>query len=206
MAEFIKIYPDNPNPKEIKKVVNILKSGGLVIYPTDTVYGLGCDITNTKALERIARIKGVKLEKSNFSFICEDLSNLSDYVKQIDTSTFKILKRALPGAYTFILPGSKKLPNPFKKRKTVGIRVPNNSIILALVKALGNPIVSTSIRDEDEVLEYTTDPELIFEKWEKLVDVVIDGGYGDNEASTVIDLSQDIPEIIREGKGSLEIF
>jgi tRNA threonylcarbamoyl adenosine modification protein (Sua5/YciO/YrdC/YwlC family) len=206
MADLIKIYSDNPNPKEIQRVVNILKKGGLVIYPTDTVYGLGCDITNIKALERIARIKGVKLEKANFSFICKDLSNLSDYVKQINTSTFKILKRALPGAYTFILPGSKNLPNPFKKRKTVGIRVPDNSIILSLVEVLGNPIVSTSIRDEDDILEYTTDPELILEKWDNLVDVVIDGGYGDNEASTVIDLSENEPQIIREGKGSLEIF
>ncbi|BAO76999.1 L-threonylcarbamoyladenylate synthase [Winogradskyella sp. PG-2] len=206
MAEFIKIYPENPNPKAIQRIVDILKSGGLVIYPTDTVYGLGCDITNLKALERIARIKGVKLEKSNFSFVCEDLSNLSDYVKQIDTSTFKILKRALPGAYTFILPGSKNLPNPFKKRKTVGIRVPDNSIALALVNTLGNPIVSTSIRDDDDVLEYTTDPELIHEKWDNLVDVVIDGGYGGNEASTIIDLSVVPPEIIREGKGNLEIF
>lgn len=206
MADLIKIYSDNPNPKEIQRVVNILKKGGLVIYPTDTVYGLGCDITNIKALERIARIKGVKLEKANFSFICKDLSNLSDYVKQINTSTFKILKRALPGAYTFILPGSKNLPNPFKKRKTVGIRVPDNSIILSLVEVLGNPIVSISIRDEDDILEYTTDPELILEKWDNLVDVVIDGGYGDNEASTVIDLSENEPQIIREGKGSLEIF
>lgn len=206
MAEFIKIYPENPNPKAIQRVVNVLKSGGLVIYPTDTVYGLGCDITNIKALERIAKIKGVKQEKSNFSFVCEDLSNLSDYVKQIDTTTFKILKRALPGAYTFILPGSKSLPNPFKKRKTVGIRVPDNSIALALVSSLGNPVVSTSIRDEDDVLEYTTDPELILEKWDNLVDIVIDGGYGGNEASTIIDLSTDPPEIIREGKGSLEIF
>lgn len=206
MADFIKIYQDNPSPKEIQKIVNVLKKGGLVIYPTDTVYGLGCDITNIKALEKIARIKGVKLEKSNFSFICQDLSNLSDYVKQINTSTFKILKRALPGAYTFILPGSKNLPNPFKKRKTVGIRVPDNSIILALVEALGNPIVSTSIRDDDDILEYTTDPELIHEKWDKLVDVVIDGGYGDNEASTIIDLSEEEPVIVREGKGNLEIF
>jgi tRNA threonylcarbamoyl adenosine modification protein (Sua5/YciO/YrdC/YwlC family) len=206
MAEFIKIFPENPNPKAIQKVVNVLKRGGLIIYPTDTVYGLGCDITNIKALEKIARIKGVKLEKSNFSFVCEDLSNLSDYVKQIDTTTFKILKRALPGAYTFILPGSKNLPNPFKKRKTVGIRVPDNSIALALVSALGNPIVSTSIRDDDEVVEYTTDPELILEKWESKVDIVIDGGYGGNEASTIIDLSEDEPIIIREGKGSLEIF
>ncbi len=206
MAEFIKIYPENPNPKAIQKIVNVLKKGGLIIYPTDTVYGLGCDITNTKALERIAKIKGVKLEKSNFSFVCEDLSNLSDYVKQIDSTTFKILKRALPGAYTFILPGSKQLPNPFKKRKTVGIRVPDNSIALALVSALGNPIVSTSIRDDDDIVEYTTDPELILEKWNNLVDIVIDGGYGGNEASTIIDLSVEPPEIIREGKGSLEIF
>lgn len=206
MAEFIKIYPENPNPKAIQKVVEVLKRGGLVIYPTDTVYGLGCDITNIKALERIAQIKGVKLEKSNFSFVCEDLSNLSDYVKQINTSTFKILKRALPGPYTFILPGSKSLPNPFKKRKTVGIRVPDNSISLALVSALGNPIVSTSIRDEDDILEYTTDPELILEKWDNLVDMVIDGGYGGNEASTIVDLSGDSPVVVREGKGSLEIF
>lgn len=206
MAQLIKIYEENPNPKEIKKVVDVLKRGGLVIYPTDTVYGLGCDITKIKALEKIARIKGVKLEKSNFSFICEDLSNLSDYVKQIDTSTFKILKRALPGPYTFILPGSKNLPNPFKKRKTVGIRVPDNAITIEIVKQLGNPLVSTSIRDEDFVVEYTTDPELILEKWGDLVDIVIDGGYGDNEASTVIDLSEDEPIIVREGKGSLEIF
>ncbi|AUC77028.1 MULTISPECIES: L-threonylcarbamoyladenylate synthase [Flavobacteriaceae] len=206
MAEFIKIYEENPNPKEIKKVVNILKKGGLIIYPTDTVYGLGCDITNSKALERIARIKGVKLEKANFSFICHDLSNLSDYVKQIDSTTFKILKRALPGPYTFILPGSKTLPAAFKKKKEVGIRVPNNAIALEIVKALGNPIVSTSIRDEDTILEYTTDPELILEKWGNLVDLVIDGGYGDNQGSTIIDLSGDEPEVIREGKGSLEIF
>ncbi|MBL86437.1 MAG: threonylcarbamoyl-AMP synthase [Winogradskyella sp.] len=206
MAEFIKIYPENPNPKAVQKVVEVLKRGGLVIYPTDTVYGLGCDITNIKALERIAQIKGVKLEKSNFSFVCEDLSNLSDYVKQINTSTFKILKRALPGPYTFILPGSKSLPNPFKKRKTVGIRVPDNSIALALVNALGNPIVSTSIRDEDDIIEYTTDPELILEKWNNLVDLVIDGGYGGNEASTIIDLSDESPKVVREGKGPLDIF
>ena len=164
MAEFIRIYEDNPSPKEIKRVVEVLRKGGLVIYPTDTVYGLGCDITNTKALEKIARIKGIKLAKANWSFICTDLSNLSDYVRQIDTATFKILKRALPGPYTFILPGNNNLPKEFKKKKTVGIRIPDNSIIKALVEGLGNPIVSTSIRDEDDVLEYTTDPELILEK------------------------------------------
>lgn len=206
MAEFIKIYAENPNPKEIKRVVNVLRKGGLVIYPTDTVYGLGCDITNTKALEKIARIKGIKLEKANWSFICADLSNLSDYVRQIDTTTFKILKRALPGPYTFVLPGNSNLPKVFKKKKTVGIRVPDNSIAKALVEELGNPIVSTSIRDEDEMLEYTTDPSLIYEKWENLVDIVIDGGYGDNVASTVVDLSGDEPEVIRAGKGSLDIF
>lgn len=206
MAEYVKVYEDNPNPKAIASIVAVLKKGGLIIYPTDTVYGLGCDITNTKALERIAKIKGVKLEKANFSFICHDLSNLSDYVKQIDTSTFKILKRALPGPYTFILPGAKTLPSVFKKKKTVGIRVPDNNIALEIVKQLGNPIISTSIRDEDDVIEYTTDPELILEKWDNLVDLVIDGGYGDNVASTIIDLSENQPEIIREGKGSLEIF
>ncbi|MFV0540502.1 MAG: L-threonylcarbamoyladenylate synthase [Aestuariibaculum sp.] len=206
MAEFIKLYEENPNSKQIAKVVGVLKRGGLIIYPTDTVYGLGCDITNIKALERIAQIKGVKLEKANFSFVCHDLSHLSDYVKQIDTSVFKILKRALPGPYTFILPGSKNLPNPFKKKKTVGIRVPDNAIALEIVKQLGNPIVSTSIRDEDEIIEYTTDPELILEKWGSLVDVVIDGGYGDNEASTVIDFSENNPVVVREGKGALDIL
>jgi tRNA threonylcarbamoyl adenosine modification protein (Sua5/YciO/YrdC/YwlC family) len=206
MAQFIKIYENNPNEVAIKKVVEVLKNGGLVIYPTDTVYGLGCDITNTKALERIAKIKGVKLEKANFSFICSDLSHISDYIKQIDTSTFKILKRALPGPYTFILPGNNNLPKEFKKKTTVGIRVPDNAIALEMVRQLGNPIVSTSIHDEDEVLEYSTDPELIFEKWQNLVDLVIDGGYGDNIGSTIIDLSGFEPVVIREGKGSLEVL
>ena len=193
MAELIRLYEENPNPKDIKRVVDVLKKGGLVIYPTDTVYGLGCDITNNKALEKLARLKGVKLEKANWSFICYDLSNLSDYTKQIESTTFKV-------------PGSKSLPNVFKKKKTVGIRVPDNNIILELVKALGNPIVSTSIRDEDEILEYTTDPELIHEKWDKLVDIVIDGGYGDNQASTILDFTNGDVEVIREGKGSLDVL
>lgn len=206
MPELIKIYEQNINPRQIQKAVDVLKKGGLIIYPTDTVYGLGCDITNKSAMQKIAQIKGVKLDKANFSFVCKDLSNLSDYVKQIDTATFKLLKRALPGAYTFILPGSKTLPNAFKNKKTVGIRVPDNSIAIELVSLLGNPIVSTSIHDEDEVLEYTTDPELIYEKWQSKVDLVIDGGYGDNHASTVIDLTGETPEIIREGKGSLDVL
>jgi tRNA threonylcarbamoyl adenosine modification protein (Sua5/YciO/YrdC/YwlC family) len=206
MAQFLKIYEDNPNESAIKKVVDVLKNGGLVIYPTDTVYGLGCDITNSKALERIAKIKGIKLEKANFSFICHDLSHISDFIKQIDTSTFKLLKKALPGPYTFILPGNNSLPKEFKKKTTVGIRVPDNNIALEIVRQLGNPIVSTSIHDEDEVLEYSTDPELIFEKWQNLVDLVIDGGYGDNIGSTIIDLSGDAPIVLREGKGSLDIL
>jgi tRNA threonylcarbamoyl adenosine modification protein (Sua5/YciO/YrdC/YwlC family) len=206
MAFFVKVYNQNPNATEINKIVGILKKGGLIIYPTDTVYGLGCDITNAKAVEKIARIKGIKVDKSNFSFICNDLSHLSDYVKQIDTPTYKLLKRALPGPYTFILPGSKSLPKVFKKKKTVGIRIPNNNIVRAIVKALGNPIISTSIHDEDDVIEYTTDPELIFEKWEHLVDGVIDGGFGGNLASTIIDLTDAVPKIIREGKGTTDIL
>jgi len=206
MSEFIKIYSNNPNPAAIDEVVRVLQKGGIVIYPTDTVYGLGCDITKTRGLERIAKIKGVKLEKANFSFVCNDLSHLSDYVQQIDSATFKILKRALPGPYTFILPGNNNLPKAFKKKKTVGIRVPDNDITRAIIEALGNPIVSTSIYDEDDIIEYTTDPELIYEKWQNKVDMVIDGGYGDNVASTVIDFSNGEVEVIREGKGSLDIL
>jgi tRNA threonylcarbamoyl adenosine modification protein (Sua5/YciO/YrdC/YwlC family) len=183
-----------------------LRNGGLVIYPTDTVYGLGCDITNTKALERIAKIKGIKPEKANWSFVCSDLSNLSDYVKQLDTPTFKILKGCLPGAFTFILPGNNNLPSAFKKKTTVGIRVPDNNIVIEIVKSLGNPIVSTSIHDDDAVLEYSTDPELIFEKWQNLVDLVIDGGYGDNLASTIVDLTGHEPVVVREGKGIVDFL
>lgn len=205
MGTFIKIYEENPNPEEIKKVVSVLKKGGLIIYPSDSVYALGCDINNYKALEKVARIKGVKLDKANFSFVCESISNISNYVTHISTPTFKILKRALPGPYTFILPGNNNLPKAFKKKKEVGIRVPNNEIVLAIVRELGNPIISTSIYDEDEIVEYTTDPELIYEKWGSQVDLVIDGGYGGNIPTTVINLCGDKPELIREGEGSLEI-
>ncbi|ANW95525.1 translation factor Sua5 [Wenyingzhuangia fucanilytica] len=206
MAKLVRIYTDNPNEKEILKIVEVLKNGGVIIYPSDTVYALGCDITNYKAMERVAKIKNIKLEKNSFSIVCNDLSHLSDYTKPIDTSTFKILKRAFPGPYTFVLPAINNMPKAFKKRKTVGIRVPDNSITRRIIELLGNPLVSSSIYDEDEVIEYTTDPELIHEKWDDLVDVVIDGGYGDNVASTVIDLSEGEPVVLREGKGSLDIL
>lgn len=205
MAVRLKIFEENPSPKVISKVVKELRSGGLVIYPSDTVYALGCDITKNKALERIARIKGDKLEKAKFAFVCRDLSNLSDFVRQIDTRTFKILKRALPGPYTFILPGNNNLPAVFKKKKEVGIRVPDHSVPLAIVEELGNPIVTTSIRDEDEILEYTTDPDLIWEKWQDKIDVFLDAGYGGNVASTVIDLTGDEPLLVRQGKGTIEL-
>ena len=204
MSQLIKIYNDNPNPKAIDKVVDVLRRGGVIIYPTDTVYGLGCDISNTAALEKVARLRGVKLAKANFSFIFYDLSNLSDYIRQIETYIYKILKKSLPGPYTFILKGNNKLPKAFKKRKTVGIRIPDNNIVRDIVKALGNPIVSTSIYDEDEVIEYTTDPELIFEKWQNRVDLVIDGGYGGNQPSTIVDLTDDEIVIVREGKGPID--
>jgi tRNA threonylcarbamoyl adenosine modification protein (Sua5/YciO/YrdC/YwlC family) len=205
MAEIIKLYEENTDQKQLRKIAKAMKEGALVIYPTDTVYGLGCDITNKAAVERIAQIKGVKSDKANFSFICESLSNLSDYTSQIDSGTFKLLKRNLPGPYTFILSGNNNLPGIFKKKKTVGIRVPDNAIALGLVRELGNPIISTSIKDDDEVLEYTTDPSLIAEKWDKLVDIVIDAGFGGNVGSTVIDLTTAEPTVIREGKGSIEL-
>ena len=201
----VKIYDENPDPRQIRKVVDVLRNGGIIIYPTDTVYGLGCDITNTKAVEKVARIKGVDVEKSNFSFICSDLSHLSDFTKPISNQIFKIIKRYSPGPFTFILNANNNVPKYFKgKKKTVGIRVPDNSIIHEIVKELGNPILSTSVHDDDEILEYTTDPELIEEKYTDNVDLVIDGGYGGNIPSTIIDCTTDYPEIIRQGKGIFE--
>ncbi|PQB04071.1 L-threonylcarbamoyladenylate synthase [Aureitalea marina] len=201
----LKIYPENPNPKQVEQVVEVLKKGGLIVFPTDTVYAFGCDLNNNKALHRLADIRGVDLAKANFSFICSDLSNLSDFTRQIDNPTYKILRRTLPGPYTFILPGSSKLPSAFKKKKEVGIRVPDHSVARSIVETLGNPLVSASLYDDDEILEYTTDPELIHEKWIDKVDLVVDSGYGGNVPSTVIDLRGDQPELIREGKGSVEI-
>lgn len=203
----IKIYPENPNEKAIQQVVEVLKKGGLIIYPTDTIYGLGCDITNQKAIEKICRLRGIKPDKANFSFICSDLSHISDYIKPIDTTTFRLLKKTLPGPFTFILEANNNVPKLLSSnKKTVGIRVPDNNIAREIVKQLGNPIISTSIRDEDEVLEYSTDPELIHEKYEDKVDIVIDGGYGGNEPSTVVDCTSGEFNVIREGKGILESF
>lgn len=203
----IKIYPENPNEKMIQQVVDVLKKGGIIIYPTDTVYGLGCDITNQKAIERICKIRGIKPEKANFSFVCYDLSHISDYTKPIDNETYRILKRSLPGPFTFIFNASKNVPKLLSSnKKTVGIRVPDNNIARCIVKMLENPIMSTSIHDDDEIIEYSTDPELIHEKYEHLVDLVIDGGFGDNQASTVVDCSDGDFEVIRQGKGDLDLY
>jgi tRNA threonylcarbamoyl adenosine modification protein (Sua5/YciO/YrdC/YwlC family) len=203
----IKIYPENPNEKSIEQVVQVLRKGGIIIYPTDTVYGLGCDITNHKAIEAICKIRNIKPEKANFSFVCYDLSHISDYIKPIDNTIFRVLKKALPGPFTFIFNASHNVPKLLSSnKKTVGIRVPDNNIARCIVKELGNPILSTSIRDEDDIIEYSTDPELIYEKYEGLVDLVIDGGYGDNVASTVVDCTSGDFEIIREGKGELGMY
>ena len=200
----VKLFNDNPNQREILKIVEVLRNGGLIIYPTDTIYGLGCDITNTKAVEKVARIKGVKIEKNNFSFICSDLSHLADYTKPIPNPVFKLMKKNLPGAFTFILEANNNLPKYFKGKRTVGIRVPDNNIIREIIRELGNPILSTSIKDDDEILEYTTDPELIYEKYSEIADVVIDGGYGDIVPSTIVDCTGEEIMIVREGKGVLE--
>ncbi|MBJ10915.1 MAG: threonylcarbamoyl-AMP synthase [Flavobacteriales bacterium] len=201
----LKIYPENPNEKKIQQVVECLKDGGVIIYPTDTVYGLGCDIFKQKAVEKIASIKKVNIKKHNFSFICSDLSHLSDFTKPIDRSTYKLMKKALPGAFTFILNANNTIPKLFKNnRKTIGIRVPNHNIPRNIVELLGNPILTTSIRDDDSIVEYSTDPELIYEKYKKQVDIVIDCGYGNLVPSTIVDCSKVEIEIIRQGLGKLD--
>lgn len=198
----LKIYPENPNLREIDKVVETLRDGGLVIYPTDTVYAIGCDALNVRAVEKICQMKGINPQKSNLAIICYDLSNLSEYAK-VNNAAFKLMKKNLPGPFTFILPTSSELPKIYKNRKEVGIRVPDNNIIRTLVKELGNPILTMSVHDDDDVIEYTTDPELINEKYEHQVDIVIDGGYGGTEASTIVDCTTDDFEIVRQGKGAL---
>jgi tRNA threonylcarbamoyl adenosine modification protein (Sua5/YciO/YrdC/YwlC family) len=202
-AEFIKLYPKNPDPRRIEHIVKVLRSGGVIIYPTDTIYGMGCDIHNARAVERVARIKGIKPTKNDFSFICYDLSHIADYAR-VGNQAFKLMKKLLPGPYTFLLEASGNVPKLLNtNKKTVGIRVPDHDIPRQIVQELGNPIITTSIRDEDEVIEYSTDPELIFEKFQHQVDIVIDGGYGGNVPSTIVDATEDEFSIIRQGLGEL---
>ena len=203
MAKIIKIYPDNPQDSAINEVVKTLNNGGLIIYPSDTVYALGCNIFDIRAMEKLAQLKKVKLEKAHFSIICNDLSHLSEFTRPVNTAVFRYLKNNVPGPFTFILEASKSLPLAYKGKKTVGIRVPDHPVPHLIVERLGHPIASTSIKDDDEVIEYSTDPELIAEKYDHLVDIVIDSGYGDNVASTVVDLTSGEPEILRQGKGIL---
>jgi tRNA threonylcarbamoyl adenosine modification protein (Sua5/YciO/YrdC/YwlC family) len=199
----IRIHPDTPAQRQIIRVVEIIRAGGIIIYPTDTIYGLGCDIFNMKAIERIARIKGVNAEKSRFSLICHDLSHISDYTRPINNTTFKLMRNYLPGPYTFILEANNNVPKIFKsKKKTVGIRIPKNNIPLEIVKELGHPILTTSIHDLDLVIEYPTDPELIHENFKNLVDLVIDGGFGHNIPSTIVDCTGSEPVIVRQGLGT----
>ncbi len=203
----IRIHPDNPQPRQIQSVVECLRKGGVIIYPTDTVYGIGCDINSRKAVERVCQIRGIKPEKATFSFICSDLSNISEYCSQIDNAVFKLMKSVLPGPYTFILGANSKVPKMLhSKRHTVGIRIPDNRIPLAIVQELGNPIMTASLRDDDDLMEYGTDPELIHERYENMVDMVIDGGYGGLEASTVLDCADGDITLIREGKGPVDFL
>lgn len=207
MAEFLKINPDNPQFNRIDRVVTTLKKGGLVIYPTDTVYGIGCDLYNKKAVEKLCRLKGIKANKINLSFICYDLSDITQYARGISNPVFKLMKKALPGPFTFILEASTNVPKILDtKKKQVGIRIPENNITREIVRELGNPIVNMSIKDGDEIIEYTTDPEFIYEDFDKLVDIAIDGGYGQNVPSTVVNCIDDSFEVIREGLGDIEEY
>jgi tRNA threonylcarbamoyl adenosine modification protein (Sua5/YciO/YrdC/YwlC family) len=201
----LRIYPENPNQDRIRKVVDVLEEGGIIIYPTDTVYAIGCDIKANKSIDKIARMKGLNPQNPDMSLIFHDMSQLSEYTIIRDNSVFKLLKRNLPGPFTFIVQANSTIPKLFKnKKKTVGIRIPDNNIVLELVKELGRPIITTSIHDPDEVIEYTTDPELIYEKYQDFAEIVINGGYGRNEASTIVDCTSEEIRIIRQGLGILE--
>lgn len=192
----------------IGKVIQTLKSGGVIVFPTDTVYAMGCDATNTKAVQRVCQIKGIPLEKSKFSFICYDLSNITDYAKHINTPTFKLMRKSLPGPFTFILNASSGVPDRFfggKKKKTIGIRIPDNEITRIIIKELQGPLMATSVHDDDGIIDYITDPEMIHEKFEKLVDMVIDGGPGGNQPSTIVDCTNDEIHILRQGKGEIDL-
>lgn len=203
-AEFIRVFEENPQLKKITRIVEILRNDGVIIYPTDTVYGLGCDIFNRRAIEKLSRIKGINPRKTHLTFICYDLSDISKYARSISTPVFKLMKKTLPGPFTYVLKAGSNVPDIFQSRKkTVGIRIPDNNIARSIVRELGNPVITTSLKDEDIVVEYPTDPELIFDTYKNLVDAVVDGGNGDNMPSTVVDCSEDAFEIIREGKGDL---
>jgi len=203
----IHIHQDNPDPRRIKKAVECLKDGGVIIYPTDTVYAFGCDVYNKKAMERLCHIKGIDIKKHNLSFICYDLSHISDFTKHLDTSTYKLMKKTLPGPYTFILNANTSIPKLFKnKKKEIGIRIPDNNIPREIVKELGNPIVTTSVKDNDMIVEYSTDPEIIYEYFHNKVDLVISGGYGENTPSTIVKCTGILPEILRKGKGDTSLF
>ncbi|MGB0525971.1 MAG: L-threonylcarbamoyladenylate synthase [Flammeovirgaceae bacterium] len=207
MATFLSINPDNPEERKLRQVVDVLAKGGLIIYPTDTVYGIGCDLTNQRAVQRLCQLKGIKPNKMNLSFICYDLSDISSYAKQLDNSVFKLMKKTLPGPYTYILESSNKVPKILNvKKKQVGIRVPDHNIPRLIVQMLGNPIISSSIKDDDNVIEYTTDPSLIYDNYHKLVDIVIDGGYGGNIPSTVVNCTNSAFEVVREGAGDIHQY
>ncbi len=202
----IRIYPENPNPKHVRQVTDVLEAGGIIIYPTDTIYAMGCDIKANKAIEKIARLKGLNPSKPDMSLIFHDMSQLSEYTIIRDNIIFKLLKRNLPGPFTFIVEANNQIPKLFKnKKKTVGIRIPDNNIVLEIVRELGRPIITTSIHDQDQVIEYTTDPELIYEKYGDFAEIVIDGGYGKNEASTIVDCTSEEIVIVRQGLGVLEL-
>jgi len=200
----IKLYEENPSQKQVIRIAEILRRGGIIIYPTDTVYGMGCDITCQKAIEQIARLKNIKPENANFSFICYDLSHASGYCRPLSNQVFKLMKKNLPGPFTFVVEANNKTPRLLKsKKKTVGIRIPDNMIIREIVRELGNPVLSTSVYDDDSIIEYTTDPELIYERFKGFADVVVDGGYGGNVPSTVVDCTGNEINVLREGKGVL---
>jgi len=199
----IKLYNENPNSRDIDRVVDVLRSGGLIIYPTDTLYAIGCDALNVRAVERICAIKGINPNKVNLSIICYDLSNISEYAR-VENSVFKIMKRNLPGPFTFILPTNSNLPKIYRNRKSVGIRVPDNNIAREITKRLGNPLLSTTVFFDPLEIEYATDPELMEERYSDNIDLIVDGGYGGTELSTIVDCTEDTPQITREG--AMELF
>ncbi len=206
-AEFLSVHPQNPESRKIDRVVEVLQNGGIIIYPTDTIYGIGCDLMNRRSVERLCKIQDIKPQKLNLSFICSDLAHISEYVKRIDTPVFKILKKTLPGAFTFIFESSSRVPKILGVNKnTVGIRIPNHPIPLAIVKSMGNPLITSSIKDDDTIKEYSTDPEEIYEDFKHQVDLVIDGGAGGNVPSTIVDFTSDEPKVIRQGLGDFKEF